>query len=96
MYQAQQVHIFYRRCWPLKKKIDFKELERLKMISKIDTMSLILLILSKKKNLKNLLEMSSPVGKIKKRFLSISNSKSHFIFNYLLQSSFNENKKNKK
>jgi hypothetical protein len=79
MFQAQQVHIFWKHYLQLKKKIGLKGLEKLKKISKIDTMSSILLILSKKKNLKNLLEMSFPAGRINNNLL-ILNSKYLLIF----------------
>ena len=79
MFQAQQVHIFWKHYFQLKKKIGLKGLEKLKKISKIDTMSSILLILLKKKNLKNLLEMSFPAGRINNN-LSILNSKYLLIF----------------
>lgn len=64
MYQALLVHIFYKHCWQPKKKIDLKVLEKLKKFSKIGTMNSILQILSKKKNLKNQLEMNFQAGRI--------------------------------
>jgi hypothetical protein len=52
-----------------------KEVERLKKISKIGIMSSILLILSKKKSLKNPLGTSFPAGRINKHLLPILNCK---------------------
>lgn len=75
MYQVQRVHTFCKLYWRHKKKIGLKEVERLKKISKIGTMSSILLILSRKKSLKNPLGTSFPAGRINKHLLPISNCK---------------------